>query len=107
MHPSSAETLPASEKALIDQTVARHSGRPGALLGILEAVQEHNPHKYLTPETLEYVATKTATPLARIYTVATFCALFNLQPQGDNTICTCRGTACHTRGSRSLLQSVE
>jgi NADH-quinone oxidoreductase subunit E len=43
--------------------------------------------------------------LARIYSVATFYALFNLHPQGDNTICICRGTACHTRGSRNLLQS--
>lgn len=38
--------------------------------------------------------------------MATFYALFNLQPQGKNTICICRGTACHTRGSRNLLQSV-
>ncbi|HEY4979322.1 MAG TPA: NAD(P)H-dependent oxidoreductase subunit E, partial [Candidatus Acidoferrum sp.] len=52
------------------------------------------------------VAEKTETPLSRIYSVATFYALFNLQPQGDNTICICRGTACHTRGSRNLLQSV-
>ncbi len=36
--------------------------------------------------------------------MATFYALFNLQPQGENTICICRGTACHTRGSRNLLQ---
>ena len=57
-------------------------------------------------ETLEYIAAKTEIPLSRIYSVATFYALFNLQPQGDNTICICRGTACHTRGSRNLLQSV-
>ena len=31
-------------------------GRPGALLGILEAVQEHHPHKYLSAEALRYVA---------------------------------------------------
>jgi NADH-quinone oxidoreductase subunit E len=43
-------------------------------------------------------------PLSRIYSVATFYALFNLQPQGENTLCICRGTACHTRGSRNLLQ---
>jgi NADH-quinone oxidoreductase subunit E len=36
--------------------------------------------------------------------VVTFFALFNLEPQGDHTICICRGTACHTRGSRNLLQ---
>jgi NADH-quinone oxidoreductase subunit E len=38
--------------------------------------------------------------------VATFYALFNLEPQGDNTICICRGTACHTRNSRALLESL-
>jgi NADH-quinone oxidoreductase subunit E len=29
-----------------------------------------------------------------------------LTPQGDNVICVCRGTACHTRGSRDLLEKV-
>ncbi len=106
MHTLSQEPLAATERVFIDQVVARLADRPGALLGILEAVQEHNSHKYLPPETLEYVAAKTETPLSRIYSVATFYALFNLRPQGDNTICICRGTACHTRGSRNLLQSV-
>ena len=96
--------LPTEEQTYIDKIVGERRGRPGALLGILEAVQERNPHKYLPLETLRYIATKTETPLSRIYSVATFYALFNLQPQGENTICICRGTACHTRGSRNLLQ---
>jgi NADH-quinone oxidoreductase subunit E len=106
MHALPQELLSATERLFIDQLVSRLSDRPGALLGILEAVQEHNSHKYLSSDTLQYVAAKTETPLSRIYSVATFYALFNLQPQGDNTICICRGTACHTRGSRNLLQSV-
>jgi len=93
------------DQAFIDQVIAQRSGRPGALLGILESVQNRQPHKYLPQETLRYIAAKTEIPLSRIYSVATFYALFNLQPQGDNTICICRGTACHTRGSRNLLQS--
>ena len=101
-----AESLSPDEKAFLDQIIANHSGRPGALLGILEAAQDHHPHKYLPSETLGYIAAKTDTPLSRIYSVATFYALFNLQPEGDNTICICRGTACHTRGSRNLLQRV-
>jgi len=96
--------LPTDEQTLIDKLVAERAGRPGALLGILEVVQERNPHKYLPVETLRYIALKTKTPFSRIYSVATFYALFNLQPQGENTICICRGTACHTRGSRNLLQ---
>ena len=98
--------LPTEEQSYIDKVVGERVGRPGALLGILEAAQERNPYKYLPMETLRYIAMKTATPLSRIYSVATFYALFNLQPQGENTICICRGTACHTRGSRNLLQGV-
>jgi NADH-quinone oxidoreductase subunit E len=98
--------FPTEEQTYIDKVVGERLGRPGALLGILEAVQERNPHRYLPLETLRYVAMKTETPLSRIYSVATFYALFNLQPQGENTVCICRGTACHTRGSRNLLQSV-
>ena len=95
-----------AEQVVIDQVIATHRGEPGELLGILETVQERNPHKYLPAETLQYVATKLDIPLSRIYSVATFYALFNLEPQGDNTICICRGTACHTRNSRALLESL-
>jgi len=99
-------SLDSAEQAFIDQVIAKQCGRPGELLGILEAVQERNPHKYLSPETLRYVAGRLDIPLSRVYSVATFYALFNLEPQGDNTICICRGTACHTRNSRALLESL-
>src|SRR5271165_6098806 len=99
-----ADTVSAPERNFIDGVIAARSGRPGALLGILEQVQDHHPRKYLPLETLRYIGSKTSIPLSRIYSVATFYALFNLEPQGDHTICICRGTACHTRGSRNLLQ---
>ncbi len=91
----------------IDRVIAENRGKPGSLLTILEAVQEREPHKYLSREALEYIAAKTEIPLARINSVVTFYALFNLEPQGEHTICVCRGTACHTRGSRNLLESVK
>ena len=95
------------EQAFADQVIAECRDRSGAVLRILEKVQEHNPHKYLSLEILEYIADKTDIPLAQLYSVATFYALFNLEPQGDHTICICRGTACHTRGSRSLLERLK
>lgn len=98
------EVLNTHEKLVIDEAVAKSAGRPGALLGILETIQAENAHKYLSMEALRYIAEKTAIPPARIYSAASFYALFNLTPQGDNLICVCRGTACHTRGSRDLLQ---
>jgi NADH-quinone oxidoreductase subunit E len=104
---SALPTLPdGAEVAFIDQSIAEHRDQPGALLGILEAVQEHHPHKYLSSEALTYVASKLDIPLARVYSFATFYALFNLEPQGEHTICICRGTACHTRNSRNLLESL-
>jgi len=98
--------LAEAEQEFLDKVIASQRGRPGALLGILESAQEHEPRKFLSRETLEYIAAKTDTPLARVYSVVTFYALFNLEPQGKNTICICRGTACHTRGSRGLLESL-
>lgn len=92
------------EKVFVDRAIEAHRGRPGALLGVLETVQEHHPHKYLQPDILEYIADRMELPLAQVFSVVTFYALFNLEPQGDHTICICRGTACHTRGSRNLLQ---
>jgi NADH-quinone oxidoreductase subunit E len=98
--------LAESDQEFLDRVIAGEGGRPGALLAILEKAQEHQPRKFLPRETLEYIGAKTGTPLARVYSVVTFYALFNLEPQGKNTICICRGTACHTRGSRDLLESL-
>jgi len=95
------------DQDFVDRVVAENSGRPGALLTILERVQDRNPSKYLPAQVLEYVAAKTDIPLAQIQSVVTFYALFNLEPQGSNTVCVCRGTACHTRGSRGLLERLK
>jgi NADH-quinone oxidoreductase subunit E len=100
------ETQDENERAFIDQVIAERRGRPGALLGILQTVQARNPRNYLPVETLHYIAAKTKTPPSQIFSVASFYALFNLDPQGDNTVCVCRGTACHTRGSRELFDSL-
>jgi NADH-quinone oxidoreductase subunit E len=92
------------DQSFIDTVIAGQIGKPGALLGILQKVQERHPSRYLPVPTLEYIAAKTTIPLARIYSVVTFYALFSLKPQGRNTVSICRGTACHTRGSRDLLE---
>ena len=42
MHTILREYPDASERAFIDEVIASQSKRPGALLGILETVQEHH-----------------------------------------------------------------
>ncbi|MGA2207793.1 MAG: NAD(P)H-dependent oxidoreductase subunit E [Terracidiphilus sp.] len=105
-HDVTLESLEAHERLLIDQAIAKHGNRPGALLGVLEDVQAANAHKYLSMETLRYISERTGVPPSTVYSATTFYSLFNLDPQGDNVICVCRGTACHTRGSRTLLEKL-
>jgi NADH-quinone oxidoreductase subunit E len=108
MTTSLATALPRVEdQDLLDRVIAEQGGRPGSLLSILEKVQEQHRNKYLPMETLEYVAARTGVPQAQVYGVATFYALFNMEPQGVHTVAICRGTACHTRGSRALLERVK
>jgi NADH-quinone oxidoreductase subunit E len=105
---SVATVLPRVEdQDALDRVIAEQSGRPGALLGILERLQEQHRNKFLPMETLEYVAARTGVPQSQVYGVATFFALFNLEPQGTHTVSICRGTACHTRGSRALLERLK
>ncbi|MDD2703555.1 MAG: NAD(P)H-dependent oxidoreductase subunit E [Candidatus Omnitrophica bacterium] len=92
---------------VLDKITEKYRNKPGALLGILEESQGMHPHKYLPSETLEYIAEKTGTPLSSVYSVVTFYAFFSLKPQGEHSIVVCRGTACHTRRSKFLLESLE
>jgi NADH-quinone oxidoreductase subunit E len=98
---------PPAAGEIIDSLIARHRGQPGMLLSILEELQEQHPNKYLPLETLDLLAERTGIPRSQIYSVATFYALFNLKPQGEHSVCICRGTACHTRGSRDLLERLK
>ncbi len=90
----------------IDAVVARHRGKHGELLGILEETQLLNEGQYLSEEALNYVALRTGVPVSRIYNVVTFYSFFNLKPQGKHKITVCRGTACHTKGSKALLDDL-
>jgi NADH-quinone oxidoreductase subunit E len=98
---------PVEDQDLVDRIIAGQAGRPGALLGILEQLQDHHRNTYLPMDTLGYVAARTGIPESQVFSVATFFALFNLEPQGAHTVAICRGTACHTRGSRALLERVK
>ncbi len=76
------------------------------LLSALEEAQEKNSLKYRPGETLAEVSRKLNIPYTQVYSVATFYSYFNLKPQGKHTVVVCRGTACHTKGSKGLLDDV-
>lgn len=96
---------PLSE-AEVDAVIARYPGRTGDVLSVLETLQEMHPLNYLPEETLRLVAQRKRLALSNVYSVVTFYSFFNLRPQGRHTIMVCRGTACHTRGSKLLMDAV-
>lgn len=91
---------------VLNEIVEKYKGKPGNLLSSLEDIQELNPLKYLPSETLISVSKKLNVPFTQVYSVATFYSFFNLKPQGKHSIIVCRGTACHTKGSKLLLDEV-
>lgn len=91
------------ESPALKSVIAKFEGKPGSLLSILEELQKSDDYNHLSEDTLKQVARKAGIPISQVYSVATFYSFFNLKPQGKHTIVVCRGTACHTRGSRSLL----
>jgi NADH-quinone oxidoreductase subunit E len=86
--------------------IEKYRNKPGVLLSVLEEVQRITSHTYLDEKALSYIAEHLDVPLSQVYSVVTFYSFFNLKPQGDHIITVCRGTACHTRGSKSLLRDV-
>ena len=97
---------PLVEEPLLEGIIEKYKGKPGMLLSILEEVQELSTLKYLPSETLTTISRKLNMPYFQAYSVVTFYSFFNLKPQGKHSIMVCRGTACHTKGSKVLLDEV-
>jgi len=62
---------------------------------------------YLPRPVLKYVSEHTGIPPGRLFGVATFYAQFYLEPHGKHTVRCCRGTACHVRGGRKIINTVK
>ena len=92
---------------VIDEVIARHPDRIGDVLSVLEELQQRHPLQYLPEATQAAVARKMGVAQSQIFSVVSFYAFFNRQPQGRHTVAVCRGTACHTRGSKALLDSLK
>ena len=102
----SADHDPLPEE-VIDEIIARHPDRTGDVLSVLEELQQRHPLQYLPEATQAAVARKMGVAQSQIFSVVSFYAFFNRQPQGRHTVAVCRGTACHTRGSKALLDALK
>jgi NADH-quinone oxidoreductase subunit E len=74
------------------------------LIAVLQHVQDR--FGYLPRPALEEISLRTGVPLARVYGVISFYAQFYTEPRGKHTVRCCRGTACHVRGGKAIINSV-
>ncbi|MDD5657105.1 MAG: NADH-quinone oxidoreductase subunit NuoE, partial [Elusimicrobia bacterium] len=81
----------------VDQTVARFGKKRGALIILLQKVQERLG--YLPRPAIERLAQHLCVSAAEVMGVLTFYAQFRLKPVGRQHIRVCHGTACHVSGA--------
>jgi NADH-quinone oxidoreductase E subunit len=76
-------------------------GRRETLIPLLQSVQE--AFGFLPEDAIHAIAQHLSVSSSKVYGVATFYNQFRLQAVGKHTIRVCRGTACHVRGSKAIL----
>ena len=93
------------EAERIEQIIDGHQGAPDLLIQVLLAIQSE--YNWLPKAALQRVGEKLQVPLSRILHVATFYKAFSLVPKGRHKVHICMGTACHVRGARRILDTVQ
>ena len=85
---------------VIDAIVHKHNVQPGAVIPILQEIQE--AYGYVPPVAIQRIAENIGIPASEIYGIVTFYAQFRLTPPGENMIRVCHGTACHLNGAEKI-----
>jgi len=97
LQPSDYETLEA--------IIARHRSAQWVLIPLLQDVQE--AFGYIPPAFIQPIAQALGLFPSQVQGVITFYAGFSLKPKGKHVLRCCRGTACHVKGSRSILRQLK
>lgn len=90
--------------AVIDAITHKHNVQPGAVIPVLQEVQE--TYGYVPPVAIERIAKNMGIPASEIYGIVTFYSQFRLQPVGKNLIKVCHGTACHLGGAEMIAHAL-
>jgi NADH-quinone oxidoreductase subunit E len=75
------------------------------VIPILQAIQEG--FGYIPPDSLPIVSKHTNVSRNKIYGILTFYAQFSLVPKGKYLLKPCRGTACHVKGAKDVINHIK
>jgi NADH:ubiquinone oxidoreductase subunit E len=103
--PKGLEEFSPEQLQQVDAIIVAHAGKPGALIPVLEQVQE--VLGYLPESVQMLVAEGLNIPVANVYGVVTFYSFFTMVPRGRHNIRVCLGTACYVRGGQKILERLQ
>lgn len=90
--------------ARADEIAEGYGREKSSLIHVLQDIQ--GQFDYLPRESLETVAERLRLPLSDVLRVATFYAVFSLEPRGEHLVTVCMGTACHVKGAPRILDAI-
>jgi NADH-quinone oxidoreductase subunit E len=85
--------------------LTRYPTKDAVLLPILHLVQDEN--KWLTPDSIEYVAKRMDLSPARVREVASFYTMFRLNQKGQYVLQVCHNISCYLRGSDGVIEHIK
>lgn len=90
----------------IDDICAQYPAerRRSAVMPVLDLAQRQNDN-WISREVVETVAAVIGIPPIRVFEVASFYTMYNLEPVGKHLVQVCRTTPCWLRGSDEILSA--
>ena len=89
----------------IDRIIQANRPIAGSIIATLRQCQE--VVGYLPVELLDYISAGLNLPSSEVYGVASFYALFSMEPKGRHTIKLCLGTACYVKGIKEVMSRIK
>jgi NADH-quinone oxidoreductase subunit E len=91
----------------IDREIAKYppEQKQSAVMSALAIAQDE--HKHLTTEVMDFVADYLGMPPVAVYEVATFYAMYDLQPVGRNKVTVCTNLPCALSGANEAAQHLK
>ena len=88
----------------VDEIITENKSKPGSIITVLRECQ--NAVGYLPIELIDYISQGMNLPRSSVYGVASFYALFSMEPKGRHTVKCCLGTACYVKGIKEVMDRI-
>ncbi len=89
----------------ISDIIKKHQDEKWGLIPLLQEIQESIG--YIPPDSIEQIAQALKLPASHVQGVITFYSGFATEPKGKCVLKVCRGTACHVKGGKSVLNMIK